>query len=144
MFKYSLKIKILLIFLFTILIVGLVFLVNYNNSRSRDMQFVSQIKTLANGLELYYDKFDSYPISEQKIPVENIKYISEKGLNQQGDVYYFYRNFSWVGQATYTAIENDYQIDFNLERSWPVWGLDAYGGGKCRISKNVYLKCVPE
>ena len=144
MFKYTLKTKIIFIFIFAILIAGLVFLVNFNKSRSRDLQLVSQIKTLATGLELYYYKFDAYPISEQKVSLDQIRYISNKGMNQEGSVYYFRRNFDWAGEATYTAIKDDYAIDFDLERSWPTWGLTSYGGGKCRIAKNVYMKCVPE
>mgnify|MGYP003979805553 CR=1 FL=1 len=113
MFNYSIKTKaILLVVLVAILIFVIVF-VRYNNSRSNDLELVQQVKTLANSLEDYREKFNAYPVAE-KTDVEQILNITDKGFNSDGDLVYFVKNFKWVGGATYMSDGKQYAIDFSL------------------------------
>ncbi|MCD4760502.1 hypothetical protein K8R42_01250 [bacterium] len=141
MFNYSPKIKALSVLIIIIVIIGVILLVRYNNSRSRDLELFSQAKILAIALERYYDKFYSYPESTV-IDVTSIRMITDQGLNQEGNIIYFMQSFEWAAPASYTSNGTDYSIEFNLNNSWPVWNLEGRGGGLCRLTRNINIKCI--
>ena len=139
MFK-SLKLRIIIIAILIVGIVLIVWLTIYSSSRSRDLQIVSQAKTLATSMEKYYDKFNVYPAST-KVPAEEIAIISDKGINQSGRVIYYQANFKWAKAATFSSDGHHYVIVFEIDNSWPAWNLPNSKGGKCQIADNVVLQC---
>ncbi len=141
MFNYSKKNKILMIVGIIIIIIGIVFVVRYNNSRSYDLTFVSQSNTFATGLERYYDKFNEYP-KAAKVSLEEIESLSNNGFNEVGDLNYFNRNFKWKRSGTYISDGEQYLIEFSLNNSWPVWNILNSKGGKCRINSNIIMECI--
>ena len=143
MLNYSKQTKIIASAVLIALVVLLVVVVSTNRSRSRDLQKVTQAKLLATSLEKYFDKFHVYPKSE-KILVDQIKFISEQGINQTGKVLYYEKDYKWPDTAIYISDGGEYRLDFELENSWPIWGIDTGGGGKCRIVTNVSMKCIDQ
>lgn len=139
MFNYSIKTKVILIAALLSIIIVVIIAVNFNYSRSQDLQLVTQAKILANGLEEYYNKFNSYPESS-RIAVNQINVISDSGLNQSGERIYFQRNFKWARSAYYSSDGYGYTIEFDLNNSWDVWNLQ--GDGKCQITANMIMECL--
>ena len=114
MFDYSVKIKAILIGALLVLIGFLIFLINFNNSHSRDLDRVSQAKEIAASLEYYFDKNNAYPeIGATKLNA--IQVITEQGINQTGDYVYFKANNSQI-EGTLVASLNRYVIEFDLGR----------------------------
>jgi len=139
MFKYNIKTKVIIIAIFiAVLIVMVIALQNYS-SHSKDLVLVNQVRVLATGLENYYDKFNAYPSSD-KIVIDNISYITENGLNQEGNTLYFKNNFKWDRAVAYSSNGKNYKIEFVLNNSWPLWGLDK-GGGSCRMTYAITMQC---
>ena len=144
MFNYSLKTKIFLIMAFIFLAVFLIIATTEEKRRANDLLLVSQARQLAFGLERHYDKFNTYPLLE-KTPAENIRSISEKGINATDmERVYFWRNFTWAGPATLISREDNYLIEFELQRQWLLWNIDSNKGGKCRITANMVMSCLPK
>ncbi len=142
MFKeYSLPVKVGFITAIVIAIIAIVWASNYNKSKAQDIKMVIQTKSLATSLERYYDKFNSYPKSSA-INLNQFLILTEKGVNQEGDTVYFRRDFEWARTGKYSSDGNNYAIDFDLEHSWPIWGLEGFGGGKCRVATNVSMACI--
>lgn len=137
--KYSVLTKIIIA---TALILGIVLVIwfrSYSYDRSKDLAMVAYSKSFAVALEKYYDKFNAYPLSE-KINLNSIMYLTENGINQQGDFLYFRRSFDWPRSGTYSSDGNNYAIDFGLEKSWDIWSIK--GNGLCRIATGVNMACV--
>jgi len=138
LFDYSIKIKVILIGILVILIAASIFLITYNNSHSRDLETMVQVRSLATGLEYYFDKKHAYPLVE-KTDLVNIKVITENGVNQPGDYFYFVTSDQAIN-GTLVSTADKYAIDFELENSWNLWGLNT-GGGICRISNYLAIIC---
>jgi len=138
LFDYSITVKAILIGVLIILIGLLVFVTKYSNSRSYDLYRVSQARELANSLERYFDKNNSYP-ETSSINISSIKIITENGINQTGDYVYF-KQGNGVIDATLVSTKERYIIQFNLDNSWEVWNIDSKNGGTCRVSN--YLKMI--
>lgn len=142
MFKeYSLPIKIGFITAIIIAVALVAWISNYEKGRAQDIQMVIQAKSLAVALEKYYDKYNAYPVSPST-NLDTIRVIGESGINEQEGVLYFRRDFEWVKSGKYLSDGSNYAIDFDLKYSWPIWGLDGFSGGKCRISGNVNMACI--
>lgn len=138
MLDYSLKTKIIAIASLIILLVSLIWLINYNNSRSRDLMMLTQVRDLAVSMERYFDKHNKYPeISKTKLT--DIKTITDNGLNQPGDYLYF-QSAAWLADGTITSAKDRYIIEFGLNNSWDLWALKS-GGGTCRISNYLQMIC---
>lgn len=139
MFNYSLKTKIIFGLAFLILVVLSIVFVNWQNSRARDLELVSQAKFLANGLENYYSKFNVYP-EITKTRVTDIDILTENGFNQAGKQVYFSGNIAWAGEATLVSGASNYSLEFSLQNSWPVWNLAK--AGRCRFTANMLMQCI--
>ncbi|MBU1202886.1 hypothetical protein KKH39_02495 [Patescibacteria group bacterium] len=141
MFKYSTRTKIFLILALVSLVVLLSVITLYLNSKSRDLEFVSQLRQLGNGLEIYYDQYNAYP-TLAKSEVSLIQGISENGINVAGDEIYFRQSFDWIRSATLASNGENYIIEFELDNSWDTWQIDSRNGGQCRIGNNLVMRCV--
>lgn len=139
MFDYSTKTKVIVIASLVILVVALILLTNYNNSRSRDLTMVSQTRNLAIGLELYFDKHNTYP-AIAKTKLADVKTITENGLNQPGEYLYFMAP-DWVMGGTLISASDRYIIEFNLNHAWDLWALKSSDGGTCRLSNYLQMIC---
>lgn len=142
MFNYSNKTKLIAFGVLTILIVFIIWLVNYEDSRSQDILMMSQSKNLANGLERYYSQFRSYPQSEATSLV-NLVSLSENGFNVAGNVNYWFLDQSWLREGIYQSDGQQYTIQFNLNHGWQALGLKA-GGGLCQLLTGVVWQCVSQ
>ncbi|MBT6691129.1 hypothetical protein HOB10_02240 [Candidatus Parcubacteria bacterium] len=140
-FNYSTKTKVISIVILVAVIIFTVVFVRYNNSRSNDLELAQQVKILANGLEEYYEKFNSYPISDT-VSVAQISNITDKGFNSDGDIVYFVQNFKWTGGANYISDGKQYTIDFVVNNSWDSWGITKMAGGNCQVTTNVMMECI--
>lgn len=140
MFDYSVKAKAISISLLVVLLIALVYLINYNNSRARDLEMVAQARTLATGMEKYFAKNYSYP-ELAKMKLSKVKVVTENGINQNGDYLYFQAP-DWVMDGTVQSTPNRYLIEFDLNHSWELWGLSDFGGGTCRLSNNLKIVCA--
>lgn len=122
-----------------VIISGIIFVYFYY-SRAIDVQMVAQTQTMATALESYYDRYHAYPtVSETE--VSNIKLLSENGFNKEGKVIYFKSNFSWPRPVTLVSSGSNYLFKFSLKNSWPIWKIDNFFGGQCRLTNNVILNC---
>ena len=126
--------------LLVVLVVGLIFVISGNKSRGRDLYRVSQAKSLASGLENYFDKNYTYP-EWSKTSLKNIKTVTEKGINQAGDFIYFQGPVKLLDEVTVVSSPSRYIIEFTLENSWDFWGISNRAGGTCRISNNLEVLC---
>lgn len=123
------------------LVVLLWVLTAYLNSKSKDLEFVAQVRQLATGLEMYYDEHNAYP-AVAKTDVSTIMGISENGINVPGDNKYFVRRFNWLRPATLSSNGKNYIIEFELDNSWQTWQIDSRSGGQCRLGNNLVMRCV--
>ena len=142
MFNYSNKTKLIAFGILTVLIVFLIWLVNYEDSRSQDILMMSQSKNFANGLENYYSQFRSYPQSEATSLV-NLASLSENGFNVAGTVSYWSLDQDWLREGIYQSDGQQYTIQFHLSHGWQALGLKA-GGGLCQILTGVIWQCVSQ
>ncbi len=122
-----------------IIIVTIIFAI-LNYSRAKDLQVVSQTKILANSLEIYFSKFNDYPVIE-KVKGDAILTITENGINENGEVVYFKKSFKFTRPVNFESSIDSYKIDFNLKNKWPLWDLNTMKGGYCSITKNMIMKC---
>ncbi len=139
--RYSLQTKVIFILLIILAIIGIVIISNYNNSRSRDVQTVANARLLAGALEKYYSLYRSYPEID-KIAIDKLKYISDQGVNESGTAVFYTNNVVWPEDTTLAIQNDDYQLDFSVNNSWPAWGVTKFQGGRCRILKEATLYCV--
>lgn len=139
MFHYSLKTKILLALALVVLIILSIILVQWQNSRTRDLELISQVRALATGLENYYSQFNAYP-EIKKTKAYDIDILTENGFNQAGKKVYFNGDINWAGEATLAANSTNYSLEFSLKNSWPVWGLSQ--AGRCRFTANMAMQCI--
>ncbi len=142
MFNYSNKTKLIGFGILTVLIVFVIWLVNYEDSRSQDILMMSQSKNLANGLERYYSQFRSYPESEATSLV-NLLSLSENGFNITGTVNYWSLDQDWLREGIYQSDGQQYTIQFNLNHGWQALGLKS-GGGLCQLLTGVVWQCVSQ
>ncbi len=142
MFNYSNKTKLIAFGILTILIVFIIWLVNYEDSRSQDILMISQSKNLANGLEMYYSQFRSYPQSEATSLV-NLVSLSENGFNVAGALNYWSLDQGWLREGIYQSDGQQYTIQFHLNHGWQALGLKA-GGGLCQLLTGVVWQCVSQ
>lgn len=122
-------------------IIGIVLVTNYNNSRSRDVQTAVNARLLVGALEKYYSLYRSYPEID-KITIDKLKYISDQGVNESGSQIFYVNNVVWPEDTTLAIQNDDYQLDFSVNNSWPAWGVNKFKGGRCRILKEALLYCV--
>lgn len=139
--NYDSRTKLTFIAILLVLIIGITLLSNYNYSRSRDVQLVANARVLATALEQYYSRYNAYPEFD-KAYLNSLDLISDQGANQKGEVTYYNNKIDWPKDTTLAIQKDDYQIDFTIHNSWPVWGITKLGGGRCRLSKNAVLQCV--
>ncbi len=137
---YSLKTKIIIAVAIFTLVVAVFTVIVYQRSMSRDLKSVVAAKALATGMEKYFDKFNTYP-QTGKIRLAEVNYLTENGINEQGDYLYFVRDFDWHDKATLSANGENYIIEFELKNSWPTWGIQSSGGGICRLGNNLAMSC---
>jgi len=139
-FDYSQKIKIILGSIVLVVIILLIVFIVLDRSRVKDLQLVSQVQTFATGLEQYYDKFQAYPeVSE--IDLIQVQLLTDQGFNQPGDTVYYQAQSNWARPVLFLSSDSHYTIKFELKNSWPVWQLDAWRGGECRMSTNMIMTC---
>jgi hypothetical protein len=141
MFDYSIKIKVIVISVLVILLIGIFFLINYNNSKVRDLEMITQTRNLATAMEKYFEKSNNYPEIE-KLSLDKIQALTENGLNQKGDYLYF-NNLSWVKDGSLFSTKDRYIIEFELDNSWEVWNVGG-GGASCHISNYLEMICQPK
>jgi len=139
MFDYSIKTKVIFILSLVVLIVALIFLTNYNNSRSKDLEIIRQAKNLAISMERYFDKNYAYP-EFSKIKLDGVQAVTENGLNQEGDYLYF-RSEGWAKDGSIVSTKERYIIEFELDNSWETWEVNSGSGAFCRISNYLEMIC---
>lgn len=119
----------------------IVFIVRAEASRAKDVQLVAEARALAVALERYYSDYRSFPAFDKNF-LTTVSYISDQGINKKGEKTYYDSNFKWPMDSTLAVQNDDYQLDFTVKNSWPAWGINKLGGGRCRIMKNTVLLCV--
>jgi hypothetical protein len=137
MLDYSIKTKAIFIGSLVVLIAVLIFLINYNNSKARDLEMLTQVRHLATSMENYFAINYSYPEVDQ-MDIANISVISENGVNKEGDYIYFKKS-KWVMPGLLTSMKDRYIIEFDLNHSWDTWELK--GGGTCKMSNYLEMLC---
>ena len=140
MLNYSNKTKLIAFGILTNLIVFVIWLVNYEDSRSQDILMMSQSKNLANGLERYYSQFRLYPQSEA-ISLTDLASLSENGFNVAGEISYWSLDQAWLREGIYQSDGQQYTIQFNLAHGWQALGLKS-GGGFCQLLTGLVWQCV--
>ncbi len=141
--RYSTQTKTIFVGAIIVAVVLIIFLLRYQNSRSRDVELVANAKILATALEKYYTFYHTYP-EWSKDSIDKIKFISDQGVNKDGAEIFYRNTYEWPTDADITlAIQNDdYQLDFTVYNSWPAWGVTKAKGGRCRVLKEVTFLCV--
>lgn len=140
MFNYSLKTKFIILLVFLGLTAATVMIIAFGFSRMSDINKIAEARVLAASLERYYDKFQSYPLMKKTAGID-IMIVSDKGLNQEGDVVYFKKTTDWLDEAVVASDGQSYGISFELARSWRPLGIDSFAGGSCLLTTNLILKC---
>ncbi len=123
----------------TIIISTIVFIV-FNYSRAKDLEVVSQSKQFANSLEIYFSKFNDYPVIE-KVNGDSILILTENGFNEEGEAVYFKKNFKYSRLVIFESERNGYSLEFKLNNKWPLWNLNTGKGGYCLIKEKVIMEC---
>ncbi len=117
-------------------------------TRVRDITMMSQLKTLASGLESYRRQHADYPVGKD-IDLRRAIIIDDSGLTppsaslgtgsiRRGGSTAYYQGAVTAGKAVYTSDGNDYQISFKLQRTWPVVGARKKS---CVIKANYQISC---
>jgi len=123
-----------------IILVSTIISIVSSYSRAKDLEVVSQSKQFANSLEMYFDKFNDYPVIEE-VNGKDIFYITENGINEEGEVIYFNRKFKYSRPITFSSERFKYNISFELKNKWPLWNLNTGRGGNCVIKENIIMEC---
>lgn len=139
--RYSWQTKAIFTGTVVVAIVLLVLLVRHEDSRARDLELASQAKVLAIALEKYYAIYRSYPDLE-KLTLDKLKIISEKGVNKDGNQIFYRNTVVWPEHATLAIQSDDYQLDFTVYNSWPAWGVTKSKGGRCRFMQAAKFVCA--
>lgn len=142
MLNYSNKTKLIVFGILTALIVLVIWLVNYNYSRSQDVMMMAQSQTLANALEEYYSQFRTYPKLEAT-NLNNLNSLSEQGFNQAGVKTYWTQTQTWWREGIYQSDGEKYVLQINLAHGWQALGLKA-GGGLCQLTTGVIWQCLSQ
>lgn len=140
MFNYSLRTKLNLLILLAVLLTVLVFLAYRNQSQTKDLKVLSQAQVLGTALERYYSKYRAYP-SARRISADQIKLITENGINQEGKFIYYRQSFYFAKEVTLVSTEEEYALEFKVDNGWPVWGAER--GSLCRLKNGLKLECQP-
>lgn len=117
-------------------------------TRVRDITMMSQLKSLASGLESYRRQHADYPVGKN-IDLRRAIIIDDSGLTppsaslgtgpiRRGGSPVYYEGLVTAGKAVYTSDGNDYQISFKLQRTWPVVGARKKS---CVIKANYQISC---
>ncbi len=124
-----------------IIIISTIVFIVLNYSRAKDLEVVSQAKQFANSLEMYFSKFNDYPVIE-KVNGNTISYLTNNGFNEEGELLYFKRNFIYSRYTTFESTRNSYSIEFTLKNKWPLWNLNTNKGGYCLIKEKMIMECL--
>lgn len=127
-------------FLIVTIIISIIVFIVFNYSRAKDLEVVSQSKQFANSLEIYFSKFNDYPVIE-KVNGDSILILTENGFNEEGEVVYFKKNFKYSRPVIFASERNGYSLDFNLNNKWPLWNLNTGKGGHCLIKEKIIMEC---
>lgn len=141
--RYSLQTKAIFVGAIILAIILIVLVTRHEDSRSRDIETVSNARLLATALERYYTFYRTYP-EWDKATLDKVKFISDQGVNKEGETIFYTNNIVWPEDADITlAIQSDdYQLDFTVHNSWPAWGVTKAKGGRCRVMKEVNFLCA--
>ena len=126
--------------LVVIIIISTIVFIVFNYSRAKDLEVVSQSKQFANSLEMYFSKFNDYPVIE-KVNGDSILILTENGFNEEGKVVYFKKNFKYSRPVIFVSERNGYSLGFNLNNKWPLWNLNTGKGGYCLIKEKMIMEC---
>ncbi len=141
LFNYSKKVKIILAILFGLAVFFVVGFIVFDRSQVKDLEALDQAKIFATALERYYDKFNAYPVSKE-VDLNSIQILTENGFNQVGRVIYYQSSSLFKRQVYFLSSANNYTIKVNLKNSWPIWGLNSWRGGECRLTNYLEWKCL--
>jgi hypothetical protein len=141
LFNYSKKVKIISLVIFCFLLISITTVILFDRSRVKDLELVGQVKIFATGLETYYAKFQAYPVV-QEIDLNKVKILTENGLNQTGKIVYYQVNGTFARPVTFLASSNNYTLKFSLQNTWPIWGLESWRGGECRMTNYLQISCL--
>ena len=139
--NYSKKNIIIFSIILLILLVASIFLSVKNQSRAKDLSFISQAQILAESLEVYFDQNNQYPVLKET-NLSNIKTLSENGWNQSGENIFYKAPAKFLRNATLVVDKDSYSIKFNLKNSWKTWGLTKFSGGDCKLTNNIQISCL--
>lgn len=142
MLNYTNKTKLIIFGILTILIVFVIWLVNFEQSKSEDILMMSQSQGLANALENYYNNFRVYP-QALAVDLGTIQSLSEQGFNTVGQDNYWQLDEAWLRAGTYQSDGSKYTIQFTLNHGWQALGLKN-GGGLCQITSGVVWQCASQ
>ena len=138
-FNYNKKIRIALATLLVIAVVGLIWFVVYDRSRTKDLRLVNQVQNLATALEQYYDKFNVYP-QVAETDANDILLLTDQGLNESGDTIYYRAQNKFVRPVSFLSSATQYTFKFELKHFGPVWQLQP-GAGECRLTTDMLMSC---
>jgi len=123
-----------------IIVISIIVFIVLNYSRAKDLEIVSQTKQFSNSLEIYFSKFNSYPVID-KVDGNSILYITENGINEEGEVIYFKKDIIYSRPLTFESNRNSYSLEFSLKNKWPLWNLNTGKGGTCLIKEKMIMEC---
>ncbi|MFH0873483.1 MAG: hypothetical protein V1846_01435 [Candidatus Komeilibacteria bacterium] len=108
-------------------------------TRVRDITLMSQLSSLASGLERYYGQHAGYPESVG-LDLRQGVVVNDSGISNSngGAGIIYYLGEVTAGKATYTSDGQGYQISFKLQRKWPVVGVSKKS---CVIKENYQISC---
>ena len=129
-----------IVVLVVIIIISTIVFIVFNYSRAKDLEVVSQSKQFANSLEIYFSKFNDYPVIE-KVNGDSILILTENGFNEEGEIIYFQKKFKYSRPLTFESRRNSYKLEFSLKNKWPLWNLNTNKGGTCFIKERMIMEC---
>lgn len=141
LFNYSKKVKIILAGILVLFIFSVVIVIIFDRSRTKDLEAVEQVQIFATALENYYDRFQAYPIAKE-LNLATITQLTENGLNQAGGMIYYQATEDFSRPVYFLSSANSYTLKFSLKNSWPLWGLEFWRGGECRLTNNLDISCL--
>ncbi len=141
LFNYSKKVKIISLVIFCFLLISIITVILFDRSRVKDLELVEQVKIFATSLESYHDKFQAYPISGE-LDLNKVKILTENGLNQAGKIVYYQASSTFVRPVIFLASKNNYTLKFSLQNTWPIWNLESWRGGECRMTNYLQISCL--
>ena len=113
-------------------------------TRVRDITMMSQLKSLASGLESYRRQHADYPMGKD-IDLRQEIIVDDGGITtptpsyvRRGGSTVYYQGAVTAGKAVYTSDGTGYQISFKLQRTWPIVGARKKS---CVIKANYQISC---